>query len=87
MSTETTDLEKKNLEAHVDLCAERYKNLENRFQQLQDKVNELDEVMHDIRDMMVAVHDKQNDRMIGYMAMSIGTLLAVIGYLVVEYII
>ena len=87
MSTETTDLEKKNLEAHVDLCAERYKNLENRFERLQERINELDEVIHDIRDMMIAVHDKQNDRMIGYLGISIGTLLEVIGYLLVEYVI
>ena len=27
----TTDLEKQNLEAHVDLCAERYKGLHDRL--------------------------------------------------------
>ena len=30
----TTSLEKENLEAHVDLCEQRYKNLETRMQNI-----------------------------------------------------
>ena len=36
-----TDIEKENLEAHVELCAERYKQLENRLGAIETKVNDL----------------------------------------------
>lgn len=34
----TTSLEKENLEAHVDLCAQRYEVLEGRLTKIEDKV-------------------------------------------------
>jgi tetrahydromethanopterin S-methyltransferase subunit G len=43
----TTDLEKQSLEAHVDLCALRYKNLDERLSTLEDKV---DNIHKDITD-------------------------------------
>ena len=36
-----TDIEKENLEAHVELCAERYKQLETRLGTIEDKVSDL----------------------------------------------
>ena len=35
----TTDLEKENLEAHVDLCQQRYENLESRLTKIETKVD------------------------------------------------
>ena len=35
----TTDLEKESLEAHVDLCALRYKNLDERLSNVEEKVD------------------------------------------------
>ena len=43
----TTDLEKQSLEAHVDLCALRYKNLDERLSNVEEKI---DEVHKDIQD-------------------------------------
>jgi len=37
----TTKLERENLEAHVDLCAERYRQLETRLGTIEYKVGEL----------------------------------------------
>ena len=39
--------EKKSLEAHVDLCAERYYRLEQRLEGVEDAVKELKNVMVD----------------------------------------
>jgi tetrahydromethanopterin S-methyltransferase subunit G len=36
-----TELEKTNLEAHVDLCEQRYKNLENRLEKIEEKVESI----------------------------------------------
>lgn len=41
MSMETTDIEKSNLESHVELCALRYKNLETRLTNIESKVESL----------------------------------------------
>ena len=38
-SVPTTELEKQSLEAHVDLCALRYQNLDNRLSTLESKVD------------------------------------------------
>ena len=39
------DSEKKSLEAHVDLCAERYYRLEQRLENVETAVNSLKDVM------------------------------------------
>ena len=35
----TTDLEKESLEAHVDLCALRYQQLDNRLTNVEEKID------------------------------------------------
>jgi len=37
----TTELEKQNLEAHVDLCAERYKGLHDRLSAIETTLNRM----------------------------------------------
>ena len=39
--THTTEIEKENLEAHVELCAERYKQLDKRLSTIENKVENL----------------------------------------------
>lgn len=41
MSENTTQLEKESLEAHVDLCALRYKQLDDRMNRLEEKVDDI----------------------------------------------
>jgi hypothetical protein len=41
MSTQTTNLERTSLEAHVDLCALRYAQLDQRLTNLEDKVDNI----------------------------------------------
>jgi hypothetical protein len=41
MATGTTDLEKTNLEAHVDLCAIRYESLEGRLGKVETKIDNI----------------------------------------------
>ena len=47
---ETTEIEKKSLEAHVELCAERYNALETKLCVLEDKLSGL-------KAMIVEVHN------------------------------
>lgn len=42
-----TDIEKENLEAHVELCAQRYDALEKRLSTIEDKVTDLSKSIKD----------------------------------------
>ena len=46
----STNIEKKNLEAHVELCAERYTALDNKLTQLDSRMTKLEEHIVDIKD-------------------------------------
>jgi predicted nucleic acid-binding Zn-ribbon protein len=46
----STDIEKENLEAHVELCAERYKQLENRIAGIDKRLENVEEHLVAIRD-------------------------------------
>lgn len=49
MTVHTTNLERENLEAHVDLCAERYKQLDLRLTIIETKVESLAEAINSHR--------------------------------------
>jgi len=54
MST-TTDLERTSLEAHVDLCAIRYDNLDKRLSKVEEKLEELADTMKDANTALIKV--------------------------------
>jgi hypothetical protein len=56
MST-TTEIEKKNLEAHVEICAERYKNLETKLENLDGRIDTLDTRMDKVEGHLIAIKD------------------------------
>jgi uncharacterized protein YlxW (UPF0749 family) len=43
--TRPTDIEKENLEAHVELCAQRYEQLDTRLTSIEKKVSTLQETI------------------------------------------
>ncbi len=48
-----TNLEKENLEAHVDLCTQRYQQLENRLEAIESKVEHIhNDVVHGNKSMI-----------------------------------
>jgi hypothetical protein len=84
---DTTDIEKKSLEAHVELCAERYRFLENKLETVEATVSNVNDMVVDIRDMMDKIVDKRNDQIIKWGTAIIGSLVASIVYLVMQYVI
>ena len=54
------DLEKQNLETHVELCALRYSNLETKLNNLEEKVEKLEEHMVFIRDRLSSAPNSAN---------------------------
>jgi predicted nucleic acid-binding Zn-ribbon protein len=84
---EPTDIEKKSLEAHVELCAERYNAVEGKLSALDDKITHLcDEITH-VKNSLRKMSEKNNDRLIGWGVGIIATLVATIGYFITHYII
>lgn len=49
------DIEKENLEAHVELCAQRYQNLDDRLTSIENKVSDLRKLIEDGQNSMTKV--------------------------------
>ena len=51
-----TDIEKENLEAHVDLCAQRYNVLESRLSKIEEKVEHIHtDIQHGNKSMIKVI--------------------------------
>lgn len=87
MPVEATDIEKKSLEAHVELCAERYNQLEQRFTHVEDRMDGLQSLMREVHDMVAKLNEKRNDQLISWGIGIIGSLVAVTLYLITHYVI
>ena len=77
---DTTDIEKKSLEAHVELCAERYRLLEVKLESMDEKITTLFNVIAELRGMLQANATKNNDRLISWGAGIIVTLVGALGW-------
>jgi hypothetical protein len=84
---ETTDIEKKSLEAHVELCAERYNQLDQQFRHVDNKISSLEVVIREVHDMVQRMSEKRTDQLIGWGVGIIGALVATTVYLVTHYVI
>jgi predicted nucleic acid-binding Zn-ribbon protein len=75
----STDIEKKSLEAHVELCAERYKNLEDKLQNLDARMGKIEGLIVDIKNAIASSPNESNKTLI-----TIGTAIvaALIGGLI-----
>lgn len=80
-------LEKENLEAHVDLCAERYQRLEEKYEELKKALDKNTVVIHEridrvkdsideVRDLSIEQHFKQNRIII---TAALGIIVAIVG--------
>ena len=83
---EPTDIEKKSLEAHVELCAERYNALENRLDHVDAKISSLSDVIREVHDMVQRMSEKRTDQLIGWGVGIIGALAATTVYLITQYV-
>jgi uncharacterized protein YydD (DUF2326 family) len=84
---DTTDIEKKSLEAHVELCAERYRYLEEKLDSLENRSIENNKMISDIKSMVQTVVNKRNDQIISWGLGIIVALGGVIGWFITHYVI
>jgi len=69
----TSSIEKENLEAHVELCAERYRQLNMKLDTLDSKVTSMEGMISEIKNSLADANDKHNKQLI-----TIGTSLIVV---------
>ena len=82
---DTTDIEKKSLEAHVELCAERYRLLELKIENVEKSVGSVKKVVTEVHEMMHEMANKRNDQLINWGIGIIGTLIGTVAWLAVHY--
>ena len=58
------DIEKQSLEAHVELCAERYGKLETKLEGLEKKVEKLEEHILAIKESIAGAVNQQSKQLI-----------------------
>jgi uncharacterized coiled-coil protein SlyX len=83
---EPTNIEKKSLEAHVELCAERYNALETRLDHVDSKITGLSDVIREVHDMVQRMSEKRTDQLIGWGVGIIGALTATTVWLIATYV-
>ena len=83
---DTTDIEKKSLEAHVELCAERYRMLELKIETVENEISAVKHMVTEVHGIVRQMGEKRNDQLITWGIGIIGTLLAVVGWLTAHYI-
>ena len=83
---DTTDIEKKSLEAHVELCAERYRAIELQLDNVREDIIGVKEIVNDVHAMVHEMSEKRNTQLIGWGVGTIGFLIATVGYLLTHYV-
>jgi prefoldin subunit 5 len=73
---EATEIEKKSLEAHVELCAERYNALEDKLSGLDSKITSVSNMVKEVKDCVGKLSEKNTDRLISWGVAIIGFLVA-----------
>jgi hypothetical protein len=83
---DTTDIEKKSLEAHVELCAERYRMLELKVETVEKEISEVKTMVAEVHGIVRKMGEKRNDQLIAWGIGIIGVLLGVVGWLATHYV-
>ena len=83
---EATDIEKKSLEAHVELCAERYNALEDKMSVMSENISHLCVMVQDVKASVSKLSEKSTDRLIGWGVGIIAFLGSSIIYLITQYV-
>lgn len=86
MTAGPTDIEKINLEAHVELCAERYKSLEQKIDIVDKRITDLEKHVIQIKEGINNKTSGINKQLLSILTTIIGVLLAANVTLIVNLI-
>ena len=76
--------EQTSLELDVELCAERYKNLDDRLCSLDDRMGKLETLITEVKSAIASVPNESNKTFIAIGTTVLGALIGVIGTLVIH---
>ncbi len=82
----STNIEKTNLEAHVELCAERYEKLETKLETVEKKVEQLETHIIDIKQTLAGAGDRQSKQLIAIGTAVISVLITGLITVLVHFI-
>lgn len=81
MST-PSDIEKENLEAHVEICAVRYANLETKLSNLEQRMDKLEVYLVGIKEKLEGKMEDRSKAVMGWTISILGVILsALLGYI------
>lgn len=83
---DTTDIEKKSLEAHVELCAERYRMLELKIENVESDIGSVKTMTSEVHGMVLTMSNKRTDQLISWGIGIIGFLVASVGWMLTHYV-
>lgn len=72
------DIEKKSLEAHVEICSERFAHLETKFNDLENRMDSIECHILEIKDSIGKVGNEGSNRIIAIGTTLFGILLTAI---------
>jgi predicted nucleic acid-binding Zn-ribbon protein len=70
------ELEKESLEAHVDMCSERYNGLHRELNHLGERMDKFEKMLTEMRDMIIKQKAERNQQLINWGVAIIGALAA-----------
>ena len=82
---DTTDIEKKSLEAHVELCAERYRMLELKIENVDTKMISQATVIQEIHELVHGLAEKRNTQIINWGIGIIASLVGAVAWFATHY--
>ena len=75
MVTKPYDIERTSLEAHVDICAERYDKMENKMDTMEIRLAKVETIVSDIKNMLIEKETLAYKKLVGLGIGIIGSLL------------
>lgn len=82
----STNIEKNNLEAHVELCAERYDYLHDKLETLDGRMDTIENTLTELKKLVTDMHNQRQGQLINWGIAIIGTLITAVAFLVYNLI-
>lgn len=81
-----TDIEKKSLEAHVELCAERYRALELQIVSVKQDIDDVKALVNEVHQIVHEMAEKRNSQLMSWGLAIITFLAGMVGWLITHYV-
>jgi hypothetical protein len=81
-----TDIEKKSLEAHVELCAQRYLFVEQKLESVDQNVTQLKEMLDKLSEKVDSITSRRDNQLISWGIGIIAALITSMGWLITNYV-